>query len=238
MSSVCTRAMWVSLLASFFVFVVVTGQTVYGIAQDPVKDTRDVGGLKPRLEHAGSLLGLQVYRASQMADTTVDGSESADSEPGETSSGTTATTAASTTATTDDEPTTKSKTRSNSTPNSSRPKSGSSESERSSSETRRTSTSSKENKDKKDSEKKSGLSPGIIVAIALGAVVATALPLVLCFYCGCVTCMNEKLRNRNDEDEAPQQSRMVRSSSRKSALDCRNSECGSFHVSNDDSESV
>lgn len=102
---------------------------------------------------------------------------------------------------------------------------------------RRSPSTSTARKSKKGDDKSKGLSPGIIVAVAFGAILATALPLVLCFYCGCVSCISDKLRDRNEED-IPSEGGMIRSSSRKSTLDCRNSECGSFHVSVDESDSV
>ncbi len=85
------------------------------------------------------------------------------------------------------------------------------------------------------------LSAGLIVAIAFGAVAATAIPLLLCCLCGCVSCIKVDWLSgseRGTEGPGMGSARLARSSSRKSAVDCRHSECGSFHVSVDSEEHV
>lgn len=90
----------------------------------------------------------------------------------------------------------------------------------------------KEEEEEEAAKKNSGLSTGIIVAIALGAVVATGVPLLLCCFCGCCSCINlDWLQNREDVDingVVLGKGKNARSSGR--SVDCRNSECGSFHV--------
>lgn len=68
--------------------------------------------------------------------------------------------------------------------------------------------------------------PGVIVGIIFGAIAATAVPLVLCFYCGCVSCIGgngiQPLDMETDSDGELLKRRSSRSSTRsiRQSLDC------------------
>lgn len=91
-----------------------------------------------------------------------------------------------------------------------------------------------EKKDDDDGKVVGNLSAGVILAIAAGAIVVLGVPLLLCFFCGCCSWINLEWLNRTDVDYGGavlggKDDGVIRSASKKS-VDCRNSECNSFHV--------
>lgn len=82
--------------------------------------------------------------------------------------------------------------------------------------------------EQKKREHKSFDDPGMIVGIILAAIATTAAPLVLCFYCGCVSCIGSresfpaKAATDSDDDRINRQSDRSSNTCKRVSLDCSN----------------
>lgn len=82
---------------------------------------------------------------------------------------------------------------------------------------------------KKKKKKKQSFPPLVVLGIAVAAIVGAAIPIVFCFCCGCVSCLNREPEEAlEDSDEVSSvkagSSRRESSLSGRSKLDCRNSD--------------